>query len=66
MRGADLGLAMKVDDGNLVAMNRIVLGLLEKLGLISSNELDELRTWTEDTLHNDAGLEVGRMELDLS
>ena len=66
VRGADLGLAMKVDDGNLVAMNRIVLGLLEKLGLISRNELDELRTWTEDTLHNDAGLEVGRMELDLS
>ncbi len=66
VRGADRGLALKVDDGNLVAMNRIVLGLLEKLKLVSRNELDELRNWTDDTLHNDAGLEIGRTELGLS
>ncbi len=61
--GADLGLAVKIDDGNSEAMNRVVLGLLMKLGLLSRNELDELGSWTEDTLHNAAGLAVGRTEV---
>ena len=66
VRGADRGLALKVDDGNILAMNRIVVGLLEKLDLITRNELEELRNWTDDVLHNDAGLEVGRTEVNLA
>jgi L-asparaginase II len=66
VRGADRGLALKIDDGNFAAMNRVVIALLDKLGLISKNELQELGSWADDTLHNAAGLDVGRTEVSLS
>jgi L-asparaginase II len=66
VREGDRGLALKIDDGNSHAMYRVVLALLDKLGLITKNELDELGSWTDDTLHNAAGLDVGRTEVILT
>lgn len=63
VRGADLGLAVKIDDGERRALPALVLGLLERFELIEPAELEALASWRAGPLHNHAGLEVGRLEV---
>jgi L-asparaginase II len=60
--GAGLGLALKIDDGGARALNPLVLGLLEELGLARPEELAGLSTFRERQLRNAAGLAVGTLE----
>jgi len=62
IRGADRALAVKVDDGALRAVNAFVPALLRWLGFLDDAEHEALGRWTELTLRNRAGLEVGRIE----
>jgi L-asparaginase II len=60
--GAGRALAVKLDDGQLRGLHRLVLGLLERLGFADSDELDALNGWRDPIVRNYAGLEVGREE----
>ena len=61
--GAGCGLALKIDDGSARALNALVLGLLEGLGLARPAELARLVPWRERRLENHAGLDVGSLEV---
>jgi L-asparaginase II len=61
--GGGRALALKIDDGKERGMHRVLLGLLERLGMLESRELEELEPWRDPVLRNRAGLEVGREEL---
>jgi len=60
--GGGRGLALKIDDGGARALNALVMGLLERLGLARPEELERLAPWRESRLENFAGIEVGRIE----
>ena len=62
-RGAGRALALKIDDGGYRALHAAIVGLLRRLGLASAPELAALERWEERTLHNWAGLAVGRTEV---
>lgn len=61
--GTDRALALKVDDGSIPAMNHVVVGLLARLGMLKAGELEALSTWTDRRLFNDAGREIGEVEV---
>ncbi|MFT5287047.1 MAG: L-asparaginase II [Planctomycetota bacterium] len=61
--GGGRALAVKIDDGGLRGMHRVVIGLLEQLEMLSSDELEKLEAWRNPIVKNFAGLEVGREEL---
>jgi L-asparaginase II len=63
VRGAGLGLAIKVDDGSSRALAPLVVELLARLALLSPSELEALSAWRPGPLYNWAGLEVGRLEV---
>ena len=63
VRGAGLGLAVKMDDGDRRGLHAVVLALVERLGLASPDELETLATWRDPLRRNRAGLEVGRLEV---
>jgi len=60
--GEGRGLALKIDDGGLRALQAFVPALLEHLGLLRAGELEALASWRELRLLNFAGLEVGRID----
>jgi len=61
--GGDRGLALKVDDGGLRGLHAFVMGLVDRLGLlVSDDEREALARWNDPVLRNHAGLEVGRVE----
>ena len=62
-RDGDRALALKIDDGSIPAMNHVVVGLLARLGMLRPTELEALDAWTDRRLFNDAGREVGRVEV---
>ncbi|MAB79887.1 MAG: asparaginase [Planctomycetes bacterium] len=61
--GGDRGLAVKIDDGRVRGLHAVVIGLLEGLKLATPDELKHLERWSDPTLRNHAGQEVGRVEL---
>lgn len=63
IRGAGLGLAVKIDDGAYRAMNAVVIDVLQRAGQLSSAEADALDAWRAGPFKNWAGLEVGRLEV---
>ena len=63
IRGADRGLAVKIDDGNPRGFNAFVIEALQRFGHLSVEEADQLTRWSERRLRNWAGLEVGRLEV---
>jgi L-asparaginase II len=63
IRGAGLGLAVKIDDGAYRAMNALVIDVLERTGHLSRAESDALAEWRAGPVKNWAGLEVGRLEV---
>ena len=66
VRGADRGLALKLDDGGKRGLHPLLLALLGRLGLASAAELARLAGYREAVLSNYAGLEIGRVEVRLA
>jgi L-asparaginase II len=65
VRGADRGIAIKVDDGASRGYQAFVIALLQRFGWLSASEADALSSWRAGPLHNWAGVEVGRVEVAL-
>jgi L-asparaginase II len=65
IRGAGRALALKIDDGTQRALAPVILALLEKFGFLSVAECDSLKAWTDPLQRNWAGLEIGRVEVEL-
>ncbi len=63
VRGADLGLAIKMDGGATRGLHALLVRLLERFELLPKGQLAELAHWQERTLTNWAGLEVGSTEV---
>lgn len=61
--GGGQALAVKVDDGDHSAAQRITLALLVHLGLLAGNDRAHLRPLGDTVVHNIAGKKVGRHEL---
>jgi L-asparaginase II len=62
-RDSGRAVAVKIDDGHGRGMHRVVLGLVEKLGMAGASELEALDAWRDPVLRNRAGLAVGREEV---
>jgi len=62
---AGLGIAVKMDDGAPRGLSAVVVALLERLGLLTPDEVRALAAWRSPVLRNWAGLEVGRLEVEL-
>lgn len=63
VRGADRGLALKIDDGSYRGMHALVVALLERFGFLAPSEAEHLREWRAGPIANWAGVEVGRVEV---
>ncbi len=63
VRGADMGLAIKIDDGNQRGLHRLLIEILHQHDLIDDAELAQLEAWADPIRRNWDGLEIGRVEL---
>jgi L-asparaginase II len=63
VRGADLGLAVKMDDGSSRGLHAVVLALLRRFRLATDGELSALGGWEQKSIRNWAGIETGRTEV---
>jgi L-asparaginase II len=63
VRGAECGLAFKIDDGSTRGLHALVLDVIERLGFLDEAALRELEPWRGRPLCNWAGLDVGRIEV---
>ncbi len=63
IRGADRGLAIKIDDGETRGLHPLVIALCERFGFLDGEELRALHAWRAGALRNWAGIEVGRIEV---
>lgn len=62
-RGADRGLAVKIDDGEARGLPLLVIALCERFGFLGGEESRALQAWRAGKLRNWAGLDVGRIEV---
>ncbi len=63
LRGGDLGLALKIDDGSTRGVNALIRDLMHRFNFATEEELAPLESWTGTPLQNWAGVEVGRTEI---
>ena len=61
VRSAEMGIAVKVADGNSRALYTATISVLQQLGLIASPESSPLAQWVRPRLTNFAGLPTGEM-----
>lgn len=61
--GSDRGLAMKVDDAANRALEPMVIALLQRFDLLSTNEAAQLSAWTNPNILNADDIVVGHREL---
>lgn len=61
--GADRGLAMKIDDGNVRAIYPLLIDILQRFDLITSEEVACLSQWTDPVVRNWDKQVVGHIEL---
>ena len=60
VRGKDLGIAVKIDDGNMYRpLYPAVMSVLDQLGLLTDQEKEALKPFIEPPILNDHGNEVG-------
>ncbi len=59
--GAELGIALKVEDGASRAAEPALLGVLRALGVLTAEQMAEAATWAEPDLLNTRGDRVGRI-----
>ena len=64
--GAELGVALKVEDGALRAAETALVSVLATLGLLSEQEEERLQRWGRPLLRNTRGEVVGRMRARLA
>ncbi|MAE29468.1 MAG: asparaginase [Planctomycetota bacterium] len=63
LRGGDLGLALKIDDGSTRGVNALIRDLLRRFDFATEEELAPLDSWSGSPLQNWAGVDVGRTEI---
>jgi L-asparaginase II len=61
VRGAGIGIAIKVADGNKRALRPVVVSVLEQLGLLDEERRSDLAQWVAPVVHNYRGLVTGRI-----
>ena len=59
LRERELGIALKLADGNTLAADAVIVEVLRQLNVIDAAEYDELRAWAEPVIRNCVGTEVG-------
>lgn len=59
---AQLGVAIKVEDGSTRAVGPAVVAVLERIGALDAAEAELLSAWARPTVTNYAGAEVGSLE----
>ena len=59
MRGADRGIAVKMDDGDLRGLHPLVIDLLARFDFLTRAEQEALDSWRERELRNWAGIPIG-------
>jgi L-asparaginase II len=59
IRERELGIALKLADGNSLAADAVIIEVMRQLNVISSAEYDELRAWAGPVIRNYVGKEVG-------
>ncbi len=62
VKGQDMGITVKIEDGNFRALYPVVLSTLEQLGLIGAQELEALHSFAHPDILNDLGNPVGKVE----
>jgi L-asparaginase II len=63
--GSVLGCAVKVLDGNMRALGSSSLSFLDKLELLTDQELNELKQYREPIIKNHRGIPVGKISTDI-
>ncbi len=61
LRGAGIGIAVKISDGNKRALRPVVAAVLDALLLLDARSRAELAAWFEPPLHNHRGIVTGRI-----
>ena len=61
VRGAGIGIAVKVADGNKRALRPVIVSVLEQLGLLDDQRRSALAHWVAPAVHNYRGLMTGRI-----
>lgn len=61
--GGDLGLAVKIDDGNQRGLHLLLIELLDRHGLLQPGEREQLAPWSDPTRLNWDGLQIGKTEI---
>ncbi|MBN3853713.1 asparaginase [Paraburkholderia sp. Ac-20340] len=58
-----IGIAVKVEDGNVGALYAIVVAVLRQLGIGTTAQLDALRAFDQPRIRNTKGVETGGMDV---
>ncbi|WP_334187017.1 asparaginase [Noviherbaspirillum sp.] len=61
VRSAGIGIALKVADGNMRALNTATVSVLQQLGLVDAPEKSPLAPWSRPQLINYKGLHTGEV-----
>lgn len=61
VKGKDMGIAVKIEDGNYRALYPAVMSVLMQLDLLSGDEIEALRPFIAPDNLNDHGVSVGRI-----
>jgi L-asparaginase II len=61
VRSAEMGIAIKVADGNMRALYTTAVAVLQQLGLVKDVEHSPLAPWVQPTLKNFMGLTTGQV-----
>lgn len=62
VKGRDLGIAVKIEDGNFRALYPVVVSVLRQLELLDDGELERLQSFAAPRILNDLGWEVGEVQ----
>lgn len=60
----DIGIAIKIEDGNIKVLPSVVLETLKQLELISNDELEELKHFYTIDIKNNQGAKIGEIKPD--
>lgn len=55
----NIGFAVKIEDGNVRALDTVVTSVIEQLGLLEKTELDNLKNYVSWQIKNDVGTIIG-------
>ena len=64
MTKKDIGIAIKIEDGNIKVLPPVVLETLKQLELISNEELEELKRFYIINIKNSQGEKIGEIKPD--